>query len=311
MKSKTKKMLQRISSFICVLAMVVANIATLITPAVKAYATSDSSNTVWIVGDSTVSSFTDAYYYPRYGWGTQIGEYLDGTYDIQNLALSGRSSVSFTKEDNYTTLVNGMKSGDYLLVGFGHNDEKAGDGLFSSGSGDYKTPGTFGYSLYKNYIKPANEKGVTVILCTPIVRRTTEDSFSDSQLHKTENGDYAQAIRDLSTNLKNDLGINVPVVDMTAKTKALYEELGASETLYLHAWTADKETSVDNTHTNIYGAKYNAWMITQEIKSQNIAGIAEHIKTTSAPVKTEVLKSNPDYVPVTYTPVADDEKSSV
>jgi len=159
MKSKTKKMLQRISSFICVLAMVVANIATLITPAVKAYATSDSSNTVWIVGDSTVSSFTDAYYYPRYGWGTQIGEYLDGTYDIQNLALSGRSSVSFTKEDNYTTLVNGMKSGDYLLVGFGHNDEKAGDGLFSSGSGDYKTPGTFGYSLYKNYIKPANEKG--------------------------------------------------------------------------------------------------------------------------------------------------------
>ena len=311
MKSKTKKMLQRISSFICVLAMVVANIATLITPAVKAYATSDSSNTVWIVGDSTVSSFNDAYYYPRYGWGTQIGEYLDGTYDVKNLALSGRSSVSFTKEDNYTTLVNEMKSGDYLLVGFGHNDEKAGDGLFSSGSGDYKTPGTFGYSLYENYIKPANEKGVTVILCTPIVRRTTEDSFSDSQLHKTENGDYAQAIRDLSANLKNDLGLDVPIVDMTSKTQALYESLGASKTLYLHAWTSDKETSVDNTHTNIYGGMYNAWMITQEIKAQNIAGIAEHIKTTAAPVKAEVLKSNPDYVPATYTPVADDEKSSV
>ena len=311
MKSKTKKMLQRISSFICVLAMVVANIATLITPAVKAYATSDSSNTVWIVGDSTVSSFNDAYYYPRYGWGTQIGEYLDGTYDVKNLALSGRSSVSFTKEDNYTTLVNGMKSGDYLLVGFGHNDEKAGDGLFSSGSGDYKTPGTFGYSLYENYIKPANEKGVKVILCTPIVRRTTETSFSDSQLHKTENGDYAQAIRDLSANIRSNLGLDVPVVDMTSKTQALYESLGASETLYLHAWTSDKETSVDNTHTNIYGGMYNAWMITQEIKAQNIAGIAGHIKTTSAPVKTEVLKSNPDYVPVTYTPVADDEKSSV
>ena len=302
MKSKTKKMLQRISSFICVLAMVVANIATLITPAVKAYATSDSSNTVWIVGDSTVSSFNDSYYYPRYGWGTQIAGYLDGTYDVQNLALSGRSSVSFTKEDNYTRLINGMKSGDYLLVGFGHNDEKAGDGLFSSGSGDYNTPGTFGYSLYENYIKPANAKGVTVILCTPIVRRTKTGTFTDSELHKTANGDYAQAIKDLSTNLKKDLNINVPVVDMTSKTKALYEELGVDETLYLHAWTANNTSSVDNTHTNIYGGKYNAWMITQEIKAQNVAGIAEHIIEAAAPVKAEVLEANPNYKEVTYQP---------
>ena len=50
---------------------------------------SDSSKpVVWIVGDSTVSAFTDNYYYPRYGWGTQIDKYLDGTFEVKNIALS-------------------------------------------------------------------------------------------------------------------------------------------------------------------------------------------------------------------------------
>lgn len=73
--------------------------------------------TIWIVGDSTVCSFEgvdDSLYYPRYGWGTQIANYTDGTYEIKNLALSGRSSKSFTSESNYTELVNEMKPGDLL-----------------------------------------------------------------------------------------------------------------------------------------------------------------------------------------------------
>ena len=36
----------------------------------------DTKPTIWVVGDSTVSSFTDNYYYPRYGYGTQIGAHL-------------------------------------------------------------------------------------------------------------------------------------------------------------------------------------------------------------------------------------------
>ncbi|MCY8308146.1 pectinesterase family protein [Bacillus vallismortis] len=31
--------------------------------------TTDPPSTIWIVGDSTVSAFSDNYYYPRYGWG--------------------------------------------------------------------------------------------------------------------------------------------------------------------------------------------------------------------------------------------------
>ena len=87
MKSKTKKILQRICSFICAIAMITANIATLITSTVKVIG-AETGNTVWIVGNSTVSAFNGSPLLPRYGWGTQIAGYLDGTFDVQNLALS-------------------------------------------------------------------------------------------------------------------------------------------------------------------------------------------------------------------------------
>ena len=51
--------------------------------------------TMYLVGDSTVASFSDQYFYPRYGYGTQIGDYLSDKVTVKNLALSGRSSKSF------------------------------------------------------------------------------------------------------------------------------------------------------------------------------------------------------------------------
>ena len=81
---------------------------------------------LFVVGDSTLSAFNDNYYYPRYGYGTKLAEYLDSSkITVENLAMSGRSSKSFLKEKNYKTFVDNIKEGDYLIVGFGHNDEKA------------------------------------------------------------------------------------------------------------------------------------------------------------------------------------------
>ena len=262
----------------------------------------DSSKpTVWIIGDSTVSSFADNYYYPRYGWGTQIDKYLDGTYEVKNIALSGRSSKSYVNDKEYKELTAGMKQGDYLLIGFGHNDEKAEADRYTDPNGDYKTAGSFANSLYENYIKPAQAAGTTVILCTPIVRRTATAEWSDSNLHITKDsgdfkgGDYAQSIRNLGKEL------NIPVVDMTKMTKELYDTLGPDETVNLHAWTSSKATSVDNTHTNIYGGTYNAYLVTKTIKELGVAGISEHITAKEAPVKADVLKSNPDYKEAEYS----------
>ena len=299
MKKRNRK---RISCLLSALLLLVMSIGWSVMAMADDAVNKDSSKpTVWIIGDSTVSSFADNYYYPRYGWGTQIDKYLDGTYEVKNIALSGRSSKSYVNDKEYNELTSGMKQGDYLLIGFGHNDEKAEADRYTDPNCDYKTAGSFANSLYENYIKPAQAAGTTVILCTPIVRRTATAEWSDSNLHITKDsgdfkgGDYAQSIRNLGKEL------NIPVVDMTKMTKELYDTLGPDETVNLHAWTSSKATSVDNTHTNIYGGTYNAYLVTKTIKELGVAGISEHITAKEAPVKADVLKSNPDYKEAEYS----------
>lgn len=299
MKKRNRK---RISCLLSALLLLVMSIGWSVMAMADDAVNKDSSKpTVWIIGDSTVSSFADNYYYPRYGWGTQIDKYLDGTYEVKNIALSGRSSKSYVNDKEYNELTSGMKQGDYLLIGFGHNDEKAEADRYTDPNGDYKTAGSFANSLYENYIKPAQAAGTTVIICTPIVRRTATAEWSDSNLHITKDsgdfkgGDYAQSIRNLGKEL------NIPVVDMTKMTKELYDTLGPDETVNLHAWTSSKATSVDNTHTNIYGGTYNAYLVTKTIKELGVAGISEHITAKEAPVKADILKSNPDYKEAEYS----------
>ena len=76
---------------------------------------------------------------------------------MKNIALSGRSSKSYVNDKEYKELTAGMKQGDYLLIGFGHNDEKAEADRYTDPNGDYKTAGSFANSLYENYIKPAQQ----------------------------------------------------------------------------------------------------------------------------------------------------------
>ena len=227
------------------------------------------NTTVYLVGDSTVCSFNDNYYYPRYGYGTQLGNYLNELVTINNLALSGRSSKSFTSEENYQTLLASLKEGDYLIIGFGHNDEKSDDAVrFTDASKPITDSTSFKYSLYENYIKVALEKKATPILCTPIVRANSKNDYTGSHAHITENGDYAKAIVELGQEK------GVEVIDLTEITKNRYTELGYNEAIYYHAMTTGQydtdgvtvipnTTSVDTTHLNIYGAKYVAYKLAE------------------------------------------------
>ena len=254
---------------------------------------------IFMVGDSTMSSFADEYFYPRYGYGTQLQGYFDEAATVVNLALSGRSSKSFIAEANYTKLKNELKEGDYLIIGFGHNDEKSDDTeRFTDASKPYTEEGSFGYSLNEYYIKLAIEKGATPILCTPIVRVSSSDNYSGTNGHVTDNGNYAQAIIDLGN------ALNVSVIDLTDITKARYEELGYDDAKYYHAFTAGKygadgttivvdTNSLDGTHLNIYGAKYVAYRLATELK--NLEGIGKYVLQDIAEPTRADLVSNPDY----------------
>ncbi len=261
---------------------------------------------VFVVGDSTVSPFDDPYYRPRFGYGTKIQDYLnDGKVEVVNLAQSGRSSKSFLTESNYQVLKNNIKKGDYLVVGFGHNDEKKDDpARFTSANGSKEEAGSFKNVLYENYVKLAQSKKATVILCTPIVRRAPGKAYEGSYVHVTEDGDYPQAIRDLAAETKSIL------VDLTAITKARYEKVGDAETIKFHAWTSDKEKSVDNTHLNSYGAAMVAYDLVQSAASQDKGFKKLLAKGLKAPTDALfVLTVNPNYVIPKYTEFDDSMKS--
>lgn len=225
------------------------------------------SVTVYAVGDSTVSAFSDGYYLPRYGYGTQLGNYLRPQARVVNLALSGRSSKSFLSEENYALLLSSLKEGDFLVIGFGHNDQKGEDARYTNanlgiGESDPVRGVSFKDNLYKNYILPALSRGATPVLCTPVVRLSNEGDYTASCGHitgsngKFEGGDYPRAVRELGAE------VGVTVLDLTAATIAEYKKIGFARASDYHAWASTCKgvrSGLDCTHFNKYGAKFVAY----------------------------------------------------
>ena len=257
---------------------------------------------VFVVGDSTLSAFHDPYYYPRYGYGTKLQDYLNPSKaTVVNLAMSGRSSKSFLTEANYQTLVKNIKKGDYLIIGFGHNDEKAEAGRYTNPNGSKDEAGSFKNSLYANYVKLAKDKKATPILCTPIVRRAPGKAYKGSVVHVTADasgfpgGDYAKAIRELGQET------GTLVVDLTNITKDRYEQLADDkETAKFHAQLTYKPASVDNTHLNTYGASVIAYDVINAVKGAD-KNFAKLVRDGIQPPTEDILVKNPDYVVPKYS----------
>ena len=232
------------------------------------------SGNVFLVGDSTVCYYDDNYSIPynRYGWGMKLAEQFNGI-NVNNLALSGRSSRSFLTEKNYQTLKSSLGKGDYLFIQFGHNDEKTDEntypGLGTYPGLDWKTLDNTGkdsqgrysyeYILTAYYINLAKNKGAVPVLVTPITRRA-----SDGQANYQQHTPYQQGMINLGKNY------NVPVIDMTQLTTQLYTNLynygGASETAKMHCYTDTNKTTLDNTHLSNAGAAKIASMIAEQTK---------------------------------------------
>ncbi len=96
----------------------------------------DSDTTIFLAGDSTVKTYTEGQYIG--GWGQYLDLFLKDNVTVKNCAQGGRSSRSFINEGRlydiegatYTFSENGgnsigdeIKSGDYLFIQFGHNDD--------------------------------------------------------------------------------------------------------------------------------------------------------------------------------------------
>ena len=251
-------------------------------------------HTIWLVGDSTVCTYINPdgthkdkdRYYQRWGYGTMLDKYLDDNYKVNNIALSGRSSKSFLSESVYSTLIgaSGIREGDILIIGFGHNDEKRNSTHYTNPNGDYQTEGSFAKSLYDNYVKIALDKGAQPILCTPIVHLREDNNYANEHITSDgqgtdsagntityKGGDYPKAIRDLGT------AVNVPVVDLTQLTGEKWAELGYDEAFFLHASDGSDPKVPDTTHVNSYGAKMIAHILATQISGLENLELAQHI----------------------------------
>ena len=196
-----------------------------------------------MIGDSTMSVYA-ANLYPRMGWGQPLGaSFAPACATVVDKALSGRSSKSFFDEGAWTPVKNALKSGDYVLIQFGHNDEKSDD------PERYTEPQTTYKQFLTTYITDTRAKQATPLLLTSIQR----NNWSGATI-KDSHGLYPDAVRELAASLK------VELIDLTALTKAYFERIGQAETAKLFLiLTAGQSANypsgvTDNTHLQEKGA---------------------------------------------------------
>jgi len=194
--------------------------------------------TVYLCGNSTV---TDQNSEPWASWGQMIPRWFDSGVSFSNLAYSGLSTTSFLAQNRLLKILSTLKKGDYVMVEFGHNDEKDK----APGSGAWYN---FTYNL-KRFIDEVRKKEAQIILVTPTARRL----FKDGKNVNTH-GDYPAAMKAVAERE------NVPLIDLTAMTTALYEAYGEEgcKHFLVHypagTYPGQEKPWADNTHFNTFGA---------------------------------------------------------
>lgn len=87
--------------------------------AIVASVTVLAAPTIYLAGDSTMAASGGGDGVTG-GWGTYLPNYV--SLAVVNNAIGGRSARSFTREGRFTAMANNVKSGDYVVIEFGHND---------------------------------------------------------------------------------------------------------------------------------------------------------------------------------------------
>ncbi|MCX2431721.1 MULTISPECIES: rhamnogalacturonan acetylesterase [unclassified Pedobacter] len=219
--------------------------------------------TLYIIGDSTAAN-KQPEAYPETGWGMELQSFFNGDVKVENRALNGRSTKSFRAENHWQPILENLKAGDYVLIEFGHNDEKIDKPTVGVSLTDFKMN-------LVNYVNETRSKKGIPVLLTPISRR----SFKNGILKDTH-GAYPAITRQVADSLK------VPLIDMLAKTEQLLNNLGDAESvkLFLHVDAGNvnyPNGKKDDTHLNLDGAKQIAALVAKGIK-ENQLSIAKSLK---------------------------------
>ena len=195
---------------------------------------------IYLAGDSTVA-YCPPNEAPMAGWGQIFQSFFTEDVKVHNHAKGGASTNSFIEEGRLNTILESIETGDYLFIQFGHNDQKS--------------YGTEAYTTYQSYLTEyilgAREKGAIPILITSVHRR----NFDENGRLVNTLGDYPLSMMELARKLE------VPLIDLWAKTAKLYQSLGVEKSKQLFTWfNANEHPNYpegiqDNTHFCETGAR--------------------------------------------------------
>ncbi|KAK3207182.1 hypothetical protein GRF29_103g180640 [Pseudopithomyces chartarum] len=230
-------------------------LSTLATPVMEKRATP----TIYLAGDSTMANkgandgATD-------GWGPYLSKYV--TVPVVNKAVGGRSARSYTNEGRFTEIANLVKSGDIVVIEFGHNDGGSPTGANDNGRSDCGgtgeetcKSGKDGSTVYTfgHYVKAAARtyiaKGATVVVSSQTPNNLWEGgSF----------GSGAPRFVAYAAQAGRELGNGASFVDHFQAVANAYKKLGNAGTNALYP--------KDHTHTSPKGADLSAQAFAQAIK---------------------------------------------
>ena len=222
---------------------------------------------VYLAGDSTMAE-KRAEKRPETGWGERLQQYFDQKkVRIENRAQNGRSTKSFISEGRWQSIVDALKTGDYVFIEFGHNDSKAEDpARYAAAPTDYRN------NLIK-FVNDVRAKKAFPVLLTPVMRRKFDAAGNFTDTH----GEYPAAVRSVAKELK------VPLVDMHRMSEMLIKSYGAENSRRLFLQLKPGENAnypkgvEDNTHFSPAGADEMARLAVAGIREQKIS-LRKHLK---------------------------------
>lgn len=232
---------------------------------------SDSRPTIHLVGDSTMAD-KPKLDLPERGWGQLFRDRVLPTARVENHAVNGRSTKSFIDEGRWQKVADGLNPGDWVIIQFGHNDEKSADPTrYTEPRGSYRD------NLLR-FVREAKGRGAHPILATPVARRKWSPAGKLIDTH----GEYPDVVREVATEEK------VPLLDMQKSTAALETRHGIEGSQKLHLWFALGEHPQlpqglqDDTHYSELGARLVADLAIKETESLKLP-LADHLSRQPVP----------------------------
>jgi lysophospholipase L1-like esterase len=244
---------------------------------------------IHMLGDSTMTKYAEDRR-PQMGWGEAMPKFFDSSVTVNNWALGGRSSKSFYYEPTrWPAILPRINAGDYVIIQFGHNDQKSGSDYAQYGTYAFCSDGTMDgeacanrpdkvdpgvdsaehsyYQWLKKYVLEIRARGAHPILMSPIVRKyfsgATITAAGQHNLgmiggETFARGDYVAAMKAVAATYA------VPFVDLTAETKKIVESYGNA------AATANLYIAADSTHPQVLFANLIAKRAVEGMKALNI-----------------------------------------